>query len=104
VTGPPHDERRPRAESGVIVEVRTDDSATIPPTPDGIRRRRLASWRCMPFEDGRRDPLDRLEQLFQSPCTFGLTPAELVAEADRLRRLGWSHGEIRCRLDLREAA
>jgi hypothetical protein len=113
VTGPPHDERRPRPESGVIVEVRTDDRVTIPPVAVEIRRRRLASWRCMPLEDGRRDPLDRplpglrhqgVVNTSVSPSCFGLTAAELVAEAARLRRLGWSHGEIRYRLDLRGAA
>jgi hypothetical protein len=67
----------------------------------------------MPLEDGRRDPLDRPLSGLQdqgvvntsvSPCTFGLTAAELRREAERLRRLGWSHGEIRHRLDLRGAA
>lgn len=34
----------------------------MPETPDQLRRRRAASYRCPPLADGRRDPLELPDQ------------------------------------------
>ena len=72
----------------------------IPAQP---RRRRDAALRLPPLDHGHRDPLDRLTTPV-GPATFGLTPAELVAEAHRLRAEGWSACEVAVRLARPELA
>ncbi|MEV7501542.1 hypothetical protein [Streptomyces sp. NPDC093018] len=62
-----------------------------------IRRRREASARCEPLPCGHRDPLDCLAAP-AGPGTFGLTDAELRAEANRLINLGWQFWEVVARL------
>lgn len=60
--------------------------------------RRLASLRCPPLRDGRRDPLDPHLPLTGLAMPFGLDPDELTAEALRLRREGWYPWEVSERL------
>jgi hypothetical protein len=105
----------PRAESGAFQENLADGEAAA--IVAQIRRRREASARCKPLPCGHRDPLD----CFAAPAgpgTFGLTPAELRAEANRLvTSCGWQLWEVldrlainpqeqhrRCCQDRREAA
>lgn len=64
-----------------------------------LRRRREASWRMPPMIDGRRDPLDT-NAASQGPSTFDLSGPEVLHEARRLWRNGWSEAEVRLRLDL----
>lgn len=65
----------------------------------GLNRRRKASQRCPPLEDGRRDPLDTSPAGFSvAPVVMGLAPQELLAEAKRLERTGWALWELRKRL------
>jgi hypothetical protein len=69
----------------------THDTACAAP-----RRRRTDSYRCAALVCGRRDPLDPLGT--SGPSTFGLTPDELRAEANRLAGLGWAREEVTARL------
>lgn len=62
----------------------------------GMRRRRDASSRCPPLEDGRRDPLNPCGEP-QEPGHFGLNRDELFQEVRRLQVTGWSLWEIRRR-------
>lgn len=67
-------------------------------------RRRTAALRTPPLPCGQhRDPL-LCEAAPPAPSTYGLTPGELRAEADRLTARGWSVAEITARLDLRKVA
>lgn len=61
-------------------------------------RRRAASFRCPPLADGRRDPLDPPSQAEVATSQTGLDLRELLSEAKRLQRMGWSSWEIRDRL------
>jgi hypothetical protein len=64
-------------------------------------RRRLASLRCPPLKDGRRDPLDPCADSFRlAPAGFGLDGGELAAEVLRLERAGWRPWEVRACLGL----
>lgn len=63
-------------------------------------RRRAASLRCPPLADGRRDPLDPPPQTEVVTSETGLDLRELLSEAQRLQRMGWSPWEIRDRLGL----
>lgn len=62
----------------------------------GLRRRRDASSRCPPLEDGRRDPFNTGGEP-QEPAHFGLNRDELFQEVRRLQVTGWSSWEIRRR-------
>lgn len=72
--------------------------------PTQLRSRHLASLRTPPLPCGQhRDPeLHAVAPPGQS--TYGLTPGELRAEADRLTARGWSAAEVAARLNLREVA
>jgi hypothetical protein len=69
------------------------------PTPDwtprrGTRLRRDAALRCEPLTDGRRDPCVPLTVIYARTLAYGLTPAQLEHERERLRALGWTSGEV----------
>lgn len=67
----------------------------------GLAHRRLASSRCPPLEDGRRDPLDPDPGCVRlAHAVFGLNRRELSAETERLERAGWRPWELRARLGL----
>lgn len=65
-----------------------------------LRRRRLASLRLPPLEDGRRDTLDPSDPTgFRvAPFVAGLEAWELAAEGRRLERAGWESWELAARL------
>lgn len=67
-------------------------------TAASLFRRRLASLRCAPLEDGRRDPLDTAEGFRVASPASGLDPWELVAEGRRLEGVGWKSWELAARL------
>lgn len=73
-------------------------SDSNPPAKDlaAIRRRRDAALRCEPLESGHRDPLiDWCHPSAPEPSSFGMSRAQLIAEANRLRsREGWQAWEI----------
>lgn len=75
--------------------VRAPDRAEL---AAGLVRRRAACLRCPPLADGRRDPLDPPHQ--EATHETGLDKRELLSEAKRLQRMGWSPWEIRGRLGL----
>jgi hypothetical protein len=83
---------RPCQETAAQVVATTDADPTAQP----LRVRRAAAFRCAPLACGRRDPLDKLRD--PAASTFGLTVAELRAEANRLAGLGWPVAEITARL------
>lgn len=64
-----------------------------------LARRNRAALRTPPLPCGHRDPL-LCGTAPNGPSTFGLTAAELRAEAARCRARGWSDAEITARLDL----
>jgi hypothetical protein len=116
VTGhpPPGRQGRPHAGERPGVDGRDDrdsvdptaDTTTTVSVADDLRRRRAASWRCEPLEDGtgRRDPLDPVRICTSRPSTFGMDPAGVRAEAERCWDSGWLAWEIRYRFDLQAAA
>ncbi|MFI1422749.1 hypothetical protein ACH4VX_33225 [Streptomyces sp. NPDC020731] len=72
--------------------------------PSELRRRHAAAARTAPLPCGaHRDP-ELHEVAPAAPSTYGLTPGELRAEADRLTARGWSVAEVAARLNLREVA
>ena len=77
------------------ISVRGDDARAY---SDGLRRRRLASHRLVPLDDGRRDPWSRTGLRRRS--SFGLSRDALLAEARRLRDEGWQLWEIERVLEL----
>jgi hypothetical protein len=79
-------------------ESKTVGAVNLDPSTSLIRRR-LASLRCPPLNDGRRDPLDPCPSRL-APAGFGLDRGELAAEALRLERAGWRPWEVRARLGL----
>jgi hypothetical protein len=73
-------------------------------SPTQLRRRRAASWRLPALDCGRCDPWPE-PGLLGPPCSYGLSAAELHAEARRLRAAGWRAWEISATLaDPRQAA
>jgi hypothetical protein len=77
--------------------LRVNDFADLPAQ---IRRRKAAAADMRPLECGLRDPLLERADRPRAPCTFGLTPSELIAEARRLHRAGWQLWEIELTLAL----
>lgn len=75
-------------------------ATTVPPCPDDtgtqIRRRRIASYRLTPLDDGRQDPLESTFRPPQ-PSSYGLTVEELRAEIRRCQNAGWQPWELRAR-------
>lgn len=76
---------------------------TAPKSIPGDSVKRTNVWRQSPHDARRERRREREFQLYvvpetQAPCSYGLTPAELRAEAARLLRMGWSEAEIRARL------
>lgn len=72
----------------------------------GLRARRDAAARMVPLPCGHHDPLDPRhlaeDRVPALPSTFGLEREELLAEASRLFRAGWSVQEIRAVIDVPE--
>ena len=72
-------------------------SPTVPfaadSTGEQIHRRRTASYRLAPLDDGRQDPL---ENAFRGSerSSFGLGVEELRAEVRRCEKAGWQPWEI----------
>ncbi|MDP9398303.1 MAG: hypothetical protein M3P96_11020 [Actinomycetota bacterium] len=63
-----------------------------------LRRRREAALRLPPHNKCRHsDPLDCLHAEVR-PSSYGLSPADLLAEGRRLRAQGWASWEISARL------
>jgi hypothetical protein len=66
-----------------------------PMTVTCLKRRRQASLRCQPLDDGRRDNMDKSADPFRlGPSCYGLDPDELAAERRRLSRTGWRAWEL----------
>jgi hypothetical protein len=58
-----------------------------------LERRHQAAHRMPPI-GGHHDPALKVPERPREPSTFGLSRLELIAEATRLRTLGWSAEEI----------
>ena len=81
-----------------------DDAPKVEEPGPQLRRRRAASWRLVPLDQGLRDPFDRTRTP-PGPSDFSLTRAELTAEVDRCRGLGWADWELVIRFtDPKQAA
>ena len=70
----------------------------IPAVPDvlgaQLNRRDVAAQRSEPLHDARRDPVLEEPVRPRRPCGYGLSGRELIAEAARLRALGWQPWEL----------
>jgi hypothetical protein len=102
-----NDERRPEAPHEIPATASTvsvPQPADTGAIPRQLRRRREASWRLPPLDDGRCDPLDPGAELHQG-ATFGMDPDGVRAEAERCRRdLGFLEWEIHHRFELESVA
>jgi hypothetical protein len=94
-----------RADLEDIVRLTSDEGAFASQLANDLHRRRLASLRCEPLEDGadRRDPMDLLHPRVNEPATFGMDIATLRAEARRCWDSGWAAWELYVRFDLEAA-
>ncbi|MGW7715176.1 hypothetical protein ACWGKK_12765 [Streptomyces chartreusis] len=100
-----NDEARQGLTGGPREELADGEAAAI---VTQLRRRRHAAQRCAPLDCGHRDPLDCIpascgvppdDEPKPEPSTFGLTPEQLRAEANRLvTDEGWQLWEIATRL------
>lgn len=75
------------------VESVDEGTPTVADLADKLRRRRAASLRLAPFDDGFRDPLGRLASP-PGPSDFGLCRSDLLAEVGRCVELGWADWEL----------
>jgi hypothetical protein len=89
-------DRNPSRKQNPMTDVTAVHPHPVPEPHGALRARRAASFRCAPLACGRRDPLDPFRNT--KPSAFGLTEAELRAEANRLAGLGWPVAEITARL------